>query len=330
MSQGEDPAKPPAKTASNTGTDASAIFALLQAPPSVVANQEMKALEAVKATTTPANAAPIARLAGLDAQEKQGKTAGLNEFKPWSPVSFSSTARMSDTSSGSNAGKDSASNAAVLPTNAATSQSLAPESKLTQWLESNPITPVPADTLIAPAATAALEVLREEHAVFKSNQPDALPDLQSFQLNGVEGSPTVTTAEGAVPLETYVAEQVTYWISQDVQNAELKLEGIGIDPVQVNITMQGNEAFVSFTTDESQAREALENAREQLTEMMLSQGVILSGVSVGSSGAKDSGAQERNPRQGNKQTLVTSVQSEMQENKPRPGRISGSTLDLFV
>ena len=330
VSQGEDPAKPPAKTASNTVTDASAIFALLQAPPSVVANQEMKALEAVKATTTPANAAPIARLAGLDAQEKQGKTAGLNEFKPWSPVSFSSTARMSDTSSGSNAGKDSASNAAVLPTNAATSQSLAPESKLTQWLESNPITPVPADTLIAPAATAALEVLREEHAVFKSNQPDALPDLQSFQLNGVEGSPTVTTAEGAVPLETYVAEQVTYWISQDVQNAELKLEGIGIDPVQVNITMQGNEAFVSFTTDESQAREALENAREQLTEMMLSQGVILSGVSVGSSGAKDSGAQERNPRQGNKQTLVTSVQSEMQENKPRPGRISGSTLDLFV
>ena len=340
VSPGEELAKPPAKNAGNMVPDGFAQFAPIyalpiqsqptQLPPSVVANQEMKALEAVKATTIPANAAPIARLAGLDAQEKQGKTAGLNEFKPWSPGSFSSTVRMSDTSSGANTGKDASSNAAALTANAVTPQPLAPESKFTQSIEPNQIAPTPSDSLVAPAVTTALETLREEHAVFKSNQPDALPDLQSFQLNGVEGAPTVATSEGAVPLETYVAEQVTYWISQDVQNAELKLEGIGIDPVQVNITMQGNEAFVTFTTDEVQAREALENAREQLKEMLLSQGVVLSGVSVGSSGAKDSGGQDRNPRQGNKQTLVTPVQSDMQENKPRAGRISGSTLDLFV
>ena len=340
VSPGEELAKPPAKNAGNMVPDGFAQFAPIyalpiqsqptQLPPSVVANQEMKALEAVKATTIPANAAPIARLAGLDAQEKQGKTAGLNEFKPWSPGSFSSTVRMSDTSSGANTGKDASSNAAALTANAVTPQPLAPESKFTQSIEPNQIAPTPLDSLVAPAVTTALETLREEHAVFKSNQPDALPDLQSFQLNGVEGAPTVATSEGAVPLETYVAEQVTYWISQDVQNAELKLEGIGIDPVQVNITMQGNEAFVTFTTDEVQAREALENAREQLKEMLLSQGVVLSGVSVGSSGAKDSGGQDRNPRQGNKQTLVTPVQSDMQENKPRAGRISGSTLDLFV
>jgi len=286
VSQGDESAKPPAKTASNTVADASALFTLMQAPPAVVANQEIKAFESVKATIIPVNAAPIARLAGLDAQEKQAKTAGLNEFKPWSPSSFSSA---------SNTAKDAATNAAVLPANAAMPQLLVPESKFTPPIDPNPIAPTPADPLVAPAVTAAIETLREEHAVFKSNQADALPDLQSLQLNGVEGAPTFATSEGAVPFETYVAEQVTYWISQNVQNAELTLEGLGIDPVQVNITMQGNEAFVSFTTDELQAREALENAREQLKEMMLSQGVVLSGVSVGSSGAKDSGAQDRNP-----------------------------------
>ena len=183
-----------------------------------------------------------------------------------------------------------------------------------------------------PGVVTEREILREEHAVFKANQPDVVPDLQTYAPTGADTSFTIATADGAVPLETYVAEQDTYWINQDVQNAELKLEGIGLEPVQVNITMQGNEAFVTFTTDEQQAREALENARQQLQDMLQSQGVILSGLSVGSNSTGNSGfqSQERNPRQANKQTVVASVTPQMQENRPRAGRSTGSTLDLFV
>ena len=64
--------------------------------------------------------------------------------------------------------------------------------------------------------------------------------------------------------------------------------------------------------------------------MLQSQGVILSGLSVGSNGAGNSGSQERNPRQGSKQTVVASLQPAEQEIKPKAGRSSGSALDLFV
>ena len=294
--------------------------------------QEKKAIEEVKvASIQVSTSAPFARLAGLDTQERSGKAAGSNEFKPWMPTSFTSSNRMSD-SSGSGAGKDTNSNSGSNPLQSVhlMQQPIPSEIKFNQWTAAEPATQVSTETIAAPTVITEREVLREEHAVFKSNQPEQATDLQAYAPTAADNSLTLPSADGAVPFETYVAEQVIYWINQDVHNAELKLEGIGIDPVQVNITMQGNEAFVTFTTDEQQARDALENARQQLEEMLQSQGVILSGLSVGSHGAGNSGAQERNPRQGQKQTVVAPAVTIQQENRPRAGQTSGSTLDLFV
>ena len=304
-------------------------------PISSAANQEIKATEAAKVSATQVSTpSPFARLGAQEAQDRPAKATGFNEFKPWAPGAFASSSRMADTS-GSGAGKDSGAGSNSSSANAMQSLGLMPqpipsEIKFNQWTDALPPSTTNADSLVAPTVMTEREVLREEHAVFKTNQPDIVPDLQTYAPTGADNNFSLPTSDGAVPLETYVAEQVTYWINQDVQNAELKLEGIGVDPVQVHITTQGNEAFVTFTTDEQQARDALENARQQLQEMLQSQGVILSGLSVGSNGAGNSGSQERNPRQGNKQTVVASVQPSVQENKPRGGRSSGSALDLFV
>ena len=64
--------------------------------------------------------------------------------------------------------------------------------------------------------------------------------------------------QSAAPLEAYIAEQVTYWISQDVQSAELTLDGMGASPVEVSISMQGNEAHITFRSDDAATREVLE------------------------------------------------------------------------
>ena len=61
--------------------------------------------------------------------------------------------------------------------------------------------------------------------------------------------------------------------------AEMKLEGLGDSPVEVSISMNGNQAHVAFRTDEVQARDALENAGVQLKEMLQRDGVVLSGMS---------------------------------------------------
>jgi len=128
----------------------------------------------------------------------------------------------------------------------------------------------------------------------------------------------------------YVAEQVKYWISNDVQSAEMKLDGLGDNPVEVSISMHGNEAQVSFRTDELQAREALENASVELKGLLQREGLVLTGVSVGTAGAGDSGNQERKSRQGARQALVSAAASLTTDDASISKRASGRTLDIFV
>jgi flagellar hook-length control protein FliK len=131
-------------------------------------------------------------------------------------------------------------------------------------------------------------------------------------------------------LETQAAEQVKYWISQDVQNAELQLDGLGENPVEVSISMQGNEAHVAFRTDELQTHSLLEGAGAQLKDMLLREGVVLAGVSVGTSGTNDGRGGERRPRQGTKIAQVMPALMAPAEAIRRPGGSSGRSVDLFV
>ncbi|AGX88368.1 flagellar hook-length control protein FliK [Candidatus Symbiobacter mobilis] len=95
-------------------------------------------------------------------------------------------------------------------------------------------------------------------------------------------SPTeqVTATQGAAP-ETALADTVTYWATRGVQNAELQLDGFGDSPVSVHITVEGNEAQIAFHSDAPEVRAAIENATQQLREMLSNQGLHLADVSVG-------------------------------------------------
>jgi flagellar hook-length control protein FliK len=154
------------------------------------------------------------------------------------------------------------------------------------------------------------------------------PQASSAPL-GMDG---VVATGAAAPLDTYVAEQVSYWITQDVQNAELTLDGVGHSPVEVSISMQGNEAQVAFHTDESAARDALQNATEQLRDMLQRQGLVLAGVSVGNAHSGEAGQQQqKRPRQGGRQGMVVSAEpvgGGADSRRMQPA--SGSAVDLFV
>lgn len=156
------------------------------------------------------------------------------------------------------------------------------------------------------------------------------------------GAQAVTTTgrnDGSSPLldqavvmtpEVAVAEQVSYWIGRDVQNAELKLDGLGASPVEVSISLQGNEAQVAFRTDQVEARHVLEGAVSHLRELLGNEGLVLSGVSVGSSGADGSAPQERQARPHGRTAAVAVPQAQAAEANVRAGRASGRAVDLFV
>lgn len=184
------------------------------------------------------------------------------------------------------------------------------------------------------SATNAVALPRKEEqvrerSVFRSSVSEVNAVGPPLLTSGGGGAVQYTAGVPALT-DVYIAEKVAYWISNDIQSAELKLDGIGAEPVEVSIRMHGNEAHVSFRTDELQARAALENASIHLKDLLQREGLVLSGVSVGTAGAGDTGGQERRPRQGMRQALVSSAIPALAERGPSPLRVTGNALDLFV
>jgi flagellar hook-length control protein FliK len=204
------------------------------------------------------------------------------------------------------------------------------QAQVLQKVVEAPVNPV---TTAQAAATVAVPGRREdlgrERSVFRSTAPETASPLQTYAPSA-SAAGSVNAPAPVTSMETYVAEKVAYWISNDVQNAEMKLDGIGELPVEVSIRMQGNEAHIAFRSDELQAREALENAGLHLKEMLQREGLVLSGVSVGTAGAGDAGGQERQPRQGARQSGVVSVQPARTDGVAHSRRSTGGALDLFV
>jgi flagellar hook-length control protein FliK len=127
-----------------------------------------------------------------------------------------------------------------------------------------------------------------------------------------------------------VAEQVTYWVTQNVQNAEMKLDGMGDLPVEVSIQVQGNEAHISFRTDEAATRGVLEGAATHLKDMLQREGMVLTGVSVGTSGSGDASGGQRQARQSARQGLIAPLKVATVEAGRRMNTGAGSAVDLFV
>lgn len=204
--------------------------------------------------------------------------------------------------------------------------------QFTQKIEAMQVQPSAVATAVASATVSVgLEGVARDRSIFKPTATEGAAPPQPVATSAP--SAAILDAPGVVaPVEVYVAEQVKYWISNDVQNAEMKLDGIGKNPVEVSISMQGNEAHVAFRTDELQAREALENASLHLKDLLQREGLVLSGVSVGTAGAGagDSGAQDRKSRQGARVATVASAQPAPAMNASSSGRVTGRALDLFV
>jgi flagellar hook-length control protein FliK len=149
-------------------------------------------------------------------------------------------------------------------------------------------------------------------------------------------APDYSQSGAAAPItspDMQVAEQVTYWVSQNVQNAELKLEGLGHSPVEVSISVQGKEAQITFRTDEAATRGVLEAASAHLKDMLQREGMVLTGVSVGTSGSGDSSGAERRARQAARQGVIAPLKVATvttQDVGRRVGSRAGRSVDLFV
>ncbi len=152
-----------------------------------------------------------------------------------------------------------------------------------------------------------------------------LGDFRASNL--LDASPGQVEGTPASPEEA-VADQVTYWMSENLKNAELTVDYAG-QPVEVRVSLTGNEAHVAFRSDQAQTRELLDAKMDQLRELLHDQGLVLSGTSVdaGTSGQSDD-ASGRSTRDG---TRAVSGQPAAKGPQPIERRIlTSSSVDLYV
>lgn len=153
------------------------------------------------------------------------------------------------------------------------------------------------------------------------------------QPDGARMDVPAVAPDGGLTTEMRVAEQVSYWVGRGAQNAELEVEGLGEGPVKVSIELQGQEARVEFRADQAQTRQVLQDAMPHLRELLEREGLVLSGMSVGSSGSERGAGQSGQGRQGGRQGQagvpeLPAVALAAAANRAAP--LSGRSVDLFV
>lgn len=162
-----------------------------------------------------------------------------------------------------------------------------------------------------------------------------------FDVDGLWGqhaAPGANRAAASAPLlnpslpllESKVADTVNYWVTQGVQNAALTLDGLGDEPVEVNISLKGREAHIGFRTDQPDIRQLLEGASVQLKDLLASEGLLLSGVSVGTSAQDGKGTPERQPRPSAQSARIVTRDAGPGESQQRVVHAAGRTVDIFV
>lgn len=136
------------------------------------------------------------------------------------------------------------------------------------------------------------------------------------------------TAPGA---DKQLAQTISYWVSQGVQNAELKLDGFGAEPVAVRISVAHGEAHIGFRSDQPEVRQLIEGAVLQLRDLLGQEGLTLAGVSIGSSDQHPPGAQEQRPRFGSRKKDINPLgAATLASAAPLTRLPAGRVLDLYV
>ena len=100
------------------------------------------------------------------------------------------------------------------------------------------------------------------------------------QAAGAVDASAVLADPAQAGAEDRLAQQISYWVHQTTQNAEMTVDQGGA-AVQVSVSLTGNEARVHFMTDQAQARALLDANMAQLRELLQGQGLVLTGTSVG-------------------------------------------------
>lgn len=198
-----------------------------------------------------------------------------------------------------------AADAAAAPQRTAPSQALPPKEELAAASLSAQARTIQAAVTETVATVAAPR--RAERSTERGSATGTLADpgsatvgtsssasASSAWMAPVDAASAAASAGGAV-LADRMTEQVSWWLAQKSQGADVSLELAPGQTVSFSVQVQGNEAQIAFRSDQPEVRQMLGQAAAQLKDLFGQEGLLLSGVTVD---AQSAGTQQRGEGEG--------------------------------
>lgn len=104
--------------------------------------------------------------------------------------------------------------------------------------------------------------------------------LQNAQAAGAAPSDRLNARVGTPAWDNQLGQKVIWMVGGEDQSATLELNPPDLGPVQVVLNVSNDMASVSFSSQQLEVRQALENALPRLREMMSESGIALGNASV--------------------------------------------------
>jgi flagellar hook-length control protein FliK len=147
---------------------------------------------------------------------------------------------------------------------------------------------VKADARAQPDMEVSLQQVRD--AALLAAQKEAGPAAAALapappaSLAAVQAAATageqLTARVGTTAWESQVGQKVVYMVGSEEQTASLTLNPPDLGPMQVVLSVTNDQASVTFSSNELEVRQALENALPRLREMMSENGIALGNATV--------------------------------------------------
>ncbi|QRF60429.1 flagellar hook-length control protein FliK [Variovorax paradoxus] len=239
-----------------------------------------------------------------------------------------------------------AADGAATPARTAQSQALPPKEELAAASLSAQARTIQAATTEAVVTAAAPR--RAERSAERGSATGMLVDpgsatagasssasASSAWMAPVDAASAAASAGGAV-LADRMTEQVSWWLAQKSQGADVSLELAPGQSVSFSVQVQGNEAQIAFRSDQPEVRQMLGQAAAQLKDLFGQEGLLLSGVTVD---AQSAGTQQRGEGEGRSDArgVVRGVArlGAASASAPAPAVVraslpAGRALDLYV
>jgi flagellar hook-length control protein FliK len=136
------------------------------------------------------------------------------------------------------------------------------------------------------AAALSLQQARAAAEQAAQNPAPVASALQAVQPAALDAAQAVAAADqlsaqvGTDAWENQLGQKVVYMVGSEEQTASLTLNPPDLGPMQVVLSVSNDQASVTFSSNQQEVRQALENALPRLREMMSESGIALGNASV--------------------------------------------------